>query len=257
MKKSKGFPFGLLLQLLKRDFKARYRRSMLGLFWLFIQPVAYLTMFIIVRMFAELPSEPGKPYILFALSAILPWSFFSAALLKSTGSLVSNITIIQKINTKNKVFPLSSVVASAIESIILFIAYIAIALYKGYAPGEEIVMLPLMMLLLCLTAFFLSLITAALNVFIRDIQFAMGSGMPFLMLMCPVMYPVSAVPEKYHTLYMLNPLAGIIEGFRDILVRGKFPDAQLFTMPLVGLVILIVVTVPVFNYLEKYFADHA
>lgn len=222
-----------------------------------LQPLSYLVIFVIVRSFTNLPSDSDKPYVLYALSAILPWSFFSSGIIKTTGSIISNITIIKKTNIKREVFPLSSICLSAIEFCAMLALFLIISMCMGYAPGPEIIMLPVLALMIAVFALSLGLFTAAFNVFLRDIQYVLGSSMPFLMLVCPVMYPISSIPEKYQWLYSLNPLAGIIEGFRDILIRGQWPDPVLLAKGGIIEAIIFIIGIFVYRYLGSYFADHA
>ncbi len=238
-----------------RDIKVRYKQAVLGIGWAILQPL--LTMVIFTVIFGTLlrtPSE-GIPYPLFSLTALLPWQLFATALQRSSVSLVGNANLITKIYFPRLAIPLSSVFAALVDFLISFVVLIGVMIYYHYWPGWNILWLPLLVVLALLTALAVGLWLSALNVQYRDIQ----QMVPFLaqvwMYASPIVYPIETIPAGiWRWLYGLNPMVGVIQGFRWALLGGAPPDITM-VISVVMVFILLVSGLFYFRRMEKTFAD--
>jgi lipopolysaccharide transport system permease protein len=245
----------LLALLVRRDISVRYKQSAVGFGWILLQPLAMMVVFsIIFGRFARLPSD-GIPYPLFAMSALLPWLYFSKALVGSSDSLVSASHMIKKVYFPRLVIPLSRTLSGLVDFVITFLVLGVMLLWYGFMPGWQVVFLPLIVLTAIMTALGLGLWLTALNVKYRDV----GLIVPFLvqiwMYASPIAYSSSIVPERWRWLYDLNPMVGVIDGFRWALLGKEMPRLDpLFTS--FGLASLILVGgLAYFRRMERSFAD--
>ena len=233
----------------------RYKQTSLGFTWALLQPVLMMVIFTAVfSRLAKMPSD-GAPYALFAYAALLPWSFFNTAVSGGTNSLVAHAPLITKVYFPREILPLTYVVAAlfdfAIGSIVLF------ALMYWYAVPVTVhaLLLAPIVLLLALWILAVSLVLAAVQVRFRDIGVALPVLMQILMFASPVIYPLSVVPESWRPWYLLNPLAGIVSSFRDVLLRQTMPDAY----PLGAACLVTAVVLPAaymfFKHAEATMAD--
>lgn len=207
-----------------RSIKVRYAQSALGIGWAIIQPlVSTLVFTVIFGNLAEIDSE-GLPYAIFSLAGLVPWTFFANALTEGTNSLVQNANMISKVYFPRMILPLSAVLARLVDfAISLALLFVLMAWYR-IVPTAGAVLLPFLVLLLCLTASGVAMWLTALAIQFRDIKHAMTFLIQILMYAAPVVYPVSLVPERWRLVYALNPLVGVIEGFRATLLgSGPIP----------------------------------
>ena len=204
----------LLYFLVWRDLKIRYRQSVIGVGWVILQPL--LTMIVFTAVFGNFVGVPsdGLPYPIFIFSALLPWNLFANSLSRGSASVVGNTQLVSKIYFPRLILPLSGVLSPVADFAVAFVILIGMMVWFGISPTWGILALPLLVMLAILTALSISLWLSALNVRYRDV----GHAVPFLvqiwMFITPVTYPVSLVPEKWRLLYSLNPMTGVIEGFR-------------------------------------------
>lgn len=230
----------LLYFLVWRDIKVRYKQSVLGAGWAIVQPFTTMIVFtVIFGGLARIPSD-GVPYPIFAYTALLPWQYFAASLGRSSSSVVGSSALISKVYFPRLIVPLAATFAPLVDFAIAFVVLAGMMLYFGIVPTWGLAALPLFLLLAFATALAVGLWLSALNVRYRDV----GHLVPFLlnlwMYASPVAYPSSLVPEHWRALYGLNPLAGVIEGFRwAVLGRGSAPDATVFVSTVVVLVLLV------------------
>jgi lipopolysaccharide transport system permease protein len=197
-----------------RDVKVRYAQTAVGVLWVVLQPL--LTMLVFTLFFgrlAKLPSE-GLPYPVFYFSALVPWVYFSYALQNATNVVVENQRVITKVYFPRLVLPLSSVLSGLVDFAIGFIVLIGVTLFYGIRPGLHAALLPLLLLLAILTALGVGLWLSALNALYRDVRYVMPFLLQFWMFASPVAYTSSLVPARWRWLYGLNPMAGVIDGFR-------------------------------------------
>jgi lipopolysaccharide transport system permease protein len=244
----------LIVAFTMRDVKLRYKQTGLGIAWAVLQPL--LTMVIFTIFFgglAKIPSN-GIPYPLFVLAALLPWTLFSDGLTRSTTSMVNNSNIMTKVYFPRLIMPLASIISPLVDFSISFIILIAMMVYYGYAPTINIVFLPLFILLALATSLGVGLWLSALNVKYRDFQYTVPFLIQIWMFASPVVYDANLVPESLRVWYGLNPMAGVIEGFRWALLGNGTPSAMVLVS--VGMVILILVSgMFYFRRMEQYYAD--
>ena len=223
-----------------RDIKLRYKQTGLGIAWAVLQPL--LTMVIFTVFFgglAKIPSD-GVPYPLFVLAALLPWTLFAEGLARSTTSMVSNANIMTKVYFPRLIMPLSSIISPLVDFAVSFIILIAMMIYYGFVPTLNILFLPVFLLLALATALGVGLWLSALNVKYRDFQYTVPFLIQIWMFASPVVYASSLVPESLRVWYGLNPMAGVIEGFRWALLGTGAPSAMVLVS--VGMVIVLLVS---------------
>lgn len=240
-------PFGelweyreLLYFFVWRDIKVRYKQTAIGAAWAVLQP--FLTMLVFSLFFgklAHIPSE-GLPYPIFYYSALLPWTYFATSLQNATNTIVDNQRVITKVYFPRLTLPLSSVLSGLVDFGVSFLMFAAMMLYYGIRPRAAMVWLPVFLLLAVLTALGVGLWLSALNAIYRDVKYVMPFLVQFWMFASPVAYPSSLVPVKWRWLYGLNPMAGVIEGFRWSLAgSGEAPGRMLLFSALAVAVILL------------------
>jgi lipopolysaccharide transport system permease protein len=237
-----------------RDVKLRYKQTGLGIAWAVLQPL--LTMVIFTIFFgglAKLPSD-GVPYPLFVLAALLPWTLFAEGLTRSTTTMVTNSNIITKVYFPRLIMPLSSILSPLVDFAVSFIILLAMMVYYGFVPTVNILFLPVFLLLALATALGVGLWLSALNVKYRDFQYTVPFLIQIWMFASPVAYAASLVPESIRVWYGLNPMAGVIEGFRWALLGTGAPSAMVLVS--VGMVLLILVSgMFYFRRMEQYYSD--
>ncbi|MHB8806444.1 MAG: ABC transporter permease [Anaerolineaceae bacterium] len=238
-----------------RDLKVRYKQTLLGASWAVLQPVLTMVVFsIFFGGLAKVPSD-GVPYPIFSYTALLPWTLFSKALQDASRSLVSSANIISKVYFPRLILPISSTLAGLVDFAIAFVVLLLMMVFYGIHPTANLWLLPLLILLALITAIGVSLWLSALNVMYRDV----GHILPFLnqfwMYITPIAYSSSIVPEKWRFVYALNPLTGVVEGFRwALLGTGEGPGITL----LISSCIAILITISglfYFRRMERKFAD--
>ena len=223
----------LLTRMIHREISARYRQSLLGITWAFIKPLATVAVFtIIFSGIARLPSD-NQPYALFAMSGLLPWTFFSVAVTSGIQSLTSQSNLVTKIYFPREILPMASMAASVLDFLIslLFLAALMIFFNVG-VTWNLLYAVPILATEVLLTAG-VTLFLSIANVWYRDITHAAGLMLQLWMYLSPVLYPFSIVPDAYKPLMRLNPMTGIIEAFRSAVIRGEAPDAGFFAISLV------------------------
>ena len=245
----------LLYFLTWRDIKIRYKQAALGAAWAILQPVLSMVIFsVIFGRFAKLPSD-GIPYPLFSLAALLPWQLFSGALSRAGNSLVSNRNLLTKVYFPRLVIPLSAVAAGLLDFGISFLVLIVLMLYYGIQLTWNILYLPLLVLFALVTAFSIGLWLSALNVKYRDVEHAIPFLIQAWLYASPVAYSESLVPAGFlRTIYGLNPMAGVIQGFRWALLGSSRPDSLMLVSVLVVLLLLVGGLI-YFQKMEESFAD--
>jgi lipopolysaccharide transport system permease protein len=238
-----------------RDLKVRYRQTVLGAFWAVVQPVMLMVVFTVVfGKLAKLPSD-GIPYPIFAYVALVPWNFFAAALNRCITSLVGNNNIISKVYFPRLIVPLAATFAGVLDFSISLLVLLSMMVWFGFIPGWAAVTLPLFLILALTTALSIGLWLAALNVRFRDI----GLGIPFViqvwMYVSPVAYSVSLVPESWRWLYSLNPMVGVIEGFRWGLLGKGHLDFGALALSTAGVLVLLLGGMVYFKRTERTMVD--
>jgi lipopolysaccharide transport system permease protein len=245
----------LLYFLVWRDLKVRYKQTALGAAWAILQP--FLTMVVFSLFFGHLAKVPsdGVPYPVFAYVALVPWTFFANGVTLSANSLVGNANLISKVYFPRLVVPLAAVLSGLVDFALAFAVLVALLLSYGIAPGVQVLLLPLFLLLAIVTALGVGLWLSALNVEFRDVRYAVPFMIQLWLFATPVAYPASLLHEPWRTVYALNPMVGVVEGFRWALLGTSTtvgaPEA------VSGLVAICVLAGGVFYFrrLERTFAD--
>ncbi len=249
---------GLFFFLVWRDIKVRYAQTVLGAGWAVLQPVLTMVVFtIIFGRFAGIPSD-GVPYSVFSLAALVPWTYFSTALTGSSTSLVASSNLITKVYFPRLVIPFAPVLAGLVDFAIAFGVLLLMMLAFGIVPSlSSVLLLPVLLLVMMLTAAGVGCWLAALNIQYRDVKYVVPFVVQVWMFASPIVYPMSLVPERYQVLYALNPMAGVVEGFRSVLLgTGAVAESTIGLSLLVG-VLLFVSGVLYFRRFERVFADVA
>ncbi len=247
----------LLWFLTLRGIKAKYAQSVLGVSWAVIQPLFSTLVFTIVFGNLARIDSNGVPYFLFSFTAMVPWTFFSSTLTDSANSLLTNASMINKVYFPRLVLPLSSIFSKGVDFVIAFVLLIGFLVAYQIMPGWEIVWLPWLIFVLLLTSLGIGMILSAMAVQYRDVKHAMTFAVQLLMYGAPVVYPTTNIPEAWRTLYSLNPMVGVIEGFRSVFLHTvEFPYAWLTVGTITGLV-LFIGGLFYFRKMERVFADVA
>jgi lipopolysaccharide transport system permease protein len=238
-----------------RDIKVRYRQTVMGALWAIIQP--FFTMIIFSLFFGRLANIPsdGVPYPVFSFTALVPWTFFANALAQASNSLVVNANMVKKIYFPRLALPIATVLAGVVDFVLAFVVLVGIMLFYGLVPTVNIIWLPFFALLALVTSIGVSLWLAAMNVQFRDVRYTI----PFLtqawLFVTPIAYPSSLLPEPWRTVYGLNPMAGVVEGFRWALLGTDTAPGKMIIVSALVAVTLLVSGAFYFRRMEQSFAD--
>ena len=245
----------LLFTLSVHRVSVRYKQSVLGPAWALLQPLSLMLIYtaIFSRM-ARVPSE-GVPYALFAYSALLPWTLFSTAVSAATNSLVSHVNLVTKVYFPREILPLTYVVAALVDFALASLVLGGMMIYYDVAPTPYIVLVIPTIAVLVMFTLAVSLVLSAVQVRYRDVGVAMPLVLQLWMFAGPVVYPLSAVPAKWQWLYMLNPMVGVIESFRRVVVQGVPPHYQALAVSAVVSMVLLPIAFVYFKHVEATVAD--
>jgi lipopolysaccharide transport system permease protein len=249
---------GLFYFLVWRDVKVRYAQTVLGAGWAVLQPVFTMVVFtVIFGNLARLPSD-GVPYAVFSLTALVPWTYFSVALAGASNSLVGSANLITKVYFPRLVVPFAALLVGLVDFAIAFAILLAMLLAFGILPAaSSLLVLPLLVGCMVACAAGVGCWLAALNVRYRDVRAITGFLVQVWMYASPIVYPMSMVPERYRTLYALNPMAGVVEGFRAVLLGTQPVPWPAIGLSLAVSLALLVSGVLYFRRVESTFADVA
>lgn len=245
----------LLYFLTWRDIKVRYKQTVLGAAWAIIQP--FLTMVVFSLFFgalAKIPSD-GIPYPIFSFTALVPWTFFATGLANSSNSLVGSANLIKKVYFPRLAVPISTVLSGIVDFALSFMVLIAMMLWFGILPGLSVLWLPLLLLLALVTALGVGLWLSAMNVQFRDVRYIVPFITQFWMFATPIVYPSSLLDEPWRTIYALNPMVGVIEGFRWALLGANTAPGPMILVSSLAAVVILVSGAFYFRRMEKNFAD--
>jgi lipopolysaccharide transport system permease protein len=245
----------LLYFLTWRDIKVRYKQTILGVAWAIIQPVFIVAVFsMFFGRLAKVPSD-GLPYPIFTFCALLPWQLFAYALTESSNSLVANERLITKVYFPRVIIPFSAVLAGLVDFVFAFIVFLGMMFFYGIMPTSALWTLPLFILLAVTSALGVGLWLSALNVQFRDVRYTIPFITQFWLFISPVAYPSSLVPEPWRLLYGLNPMAGVVEGFRWALLGKAEGPGPMLVVSTVMVLFLLAGGLYYFRRMEKTFAD--
>ena len=245
----------LLYFLVWRDIKVRYKQTALGASWAIIQP--FFTMVVFSLFFGKLAKVPsdGVPYPIFSFAALVPWTFFSNALTQSSNSLVGSANLLKKVYFPRLAIPIASVVAGIVDFAVAFLMLLGMMAWFGLAPTMNAVWLPLLLLLATVTSLGVGFWLSAMNVKYRDVKYVVPFLAQLWLFATPVAYPSSLLSEPWRTLYGLNPMAGVIEGFRWALVGTDTAPGPMIAVSSVAALVLLVSGAFYFRRMERGFAD--
>lgn len=238
-----------------RDIKVRYRQTVIGALWAIIQP--FLTMVIFSIFFGKLAEVPSDniPYPIFSYAALVPWTFFANSINQASNSLVANADMIKKIYFPRLTMPIASLLGGLVDFTLAFIILLFMMLYYGYVPTINILWFPVFLLLAMITALGVSLWLAAMNVQFRDVRYMIPFITQAWMFATPVAYPSSLLDEPWRTLYGLNPMVGVVEGFRWALLGTDTAPGPMIVISFLMSLVVLISGVYYFRRVEKIFAD--
>ena len=245
----------LLWSITSRELRVRYKQSLLGASWAILQPLSLMLLFTLVfSKFAKVPSD-GIPYPIFAYTALLPWTFFSTSISSASPSIVNNSGLLTKVRLPCEVFPLASILAAFVDfGIGLLVLFVMMLVYHVTLSLSALYIFPLLIIQLVLTLGF-ALFSSAINVAYRDVKYAVPLILQLWLFATPVAYPVSLVPLSYRWLYLLNPMAPVIDGYRKTLLLGSGPDFQFLMIAFIFSLVLVITAYIYFKNRERDFAD--
>ena len=245
----------LLYFLVWRDVKVRYKQTVLGAAWAIIQP--FFTMVVFSLFFGKLAKMPsdGIPYPLFSFAALVPWAFFANGLSQASNSLVGSAHLITKVYFPRLVVPISSVISGILDFALAFVVLLGMTLYYGMIPTLNIIWLPFLLLLAFVTALGVGMWFSALNVQFRDVRYILPFLTQFWMFATPIVYPSSLLPEPWRTVYGLNPMVGVVEGFRWALLGTQTAPSPILIVSSLASIAILIGGAFYFRRMEKTFAD--
>ena len=238
-----------------RDVKVKYKQTALGALWAVIQPFFSMVVFtIFFGKLAKMPSD-GIPYPVFSYSALVPWAYFTGALSSAGNCLIGNSNLLTKVYFPRVAIPVGSVLAGLVDFFIASIVLGGVMVYFQIPFSWKLIFWPILVIPLMLLALGLGMLLASLNVKYRDIKYTIPFGIQLLLFVTPIIYPISIVPEKYRIFILLNPLTGIIDTFRCIVIQNKPVDFSALGISISVIIILLLIGLSVFQNTEKRFAD--
>ncbi len=238
-----------------RDIKVRYRQTVMGALWAIIQPLITMVIFsLIFGRLAKIPTD-GLPYPVFSFAALVPWTFFANTITQASTSLVVNANMIKKIYFPRLALPIATVLAGVVDFVLAFIVLLGIMLYYGLVPTLHVLWLPFFLLLALVTSLGASLWLSAMNVQFRDVRYTVPVIIQVWLFVTPVAYPGSLLEEPWRTLYGLNPMAGVVEGFRWALLGTDTAPGPMIIVSSLAALTLFVSGAFYFRRMEQSFAD--
>jgi lipopolysaccharide transport system permease protein len=245
----------LLVLFAVRDIKARYKQTLLGAAWAILQPVMTMVVFsIFFGKLAGVPSD-GLPSPVFSFCGLLPWQLFAFALIRSSNNLVNNAHVLIKVYFPRLIIPFASVIAGLVDFAIAFVVLVGIMFYYDIIPGWALITLPFFVVLDLAAALSVGLWLSALNVKYRDVRYTIPFLTQFWLFVTPVAYASSLVPSKWQAVYAINPMAGVVEGFRWALLGKAVPPGTMLMVSVAATVILLAGGLFYFARMEKTFPD--
>lgn len=245
----------LLYFLIWRDVKVRYKQTVLGAAWAIIQP--FFTMVVFSLFFGRLAKVPsdGIPYPIFTYAALVPWTFFANGLNQASNSLVSSANLIKKVYFPRLAIPIATVLSGIVDFVLAFITLIGMMVYFGFVPTTNVFWLPLLLLLALIISLGVSLWLSAMNVQFRDVRYIIPFLTQLWLFATPIAYPSSLLSEPWRTIYGLNPMVGVVEGFRWALLNTDTAPGPMIIVSSFVTMLLLISGALYFRRLEKSFAD--
>lgn len=245
----------LLYFLCWRDIKVRYKQTVLGAAWAIIQPVFTMAVFsLFFGRLAKIPSD-GVPYTVFCYAALVPWMFFANGLSQASDSLISNSNLIKKVYFPRLIIPIATVLSGIVDFVLAFLVLLGMLFYYGLTPTIHILLLPIFLLLALVTALGVALWLSAMNVQFRDVRYVIPFVIQFWLFATPIAYPSSLLSEPWRTFYGINPMVGVVEGFRWALLGTHAGPSLMSLVSSIAAVVILIGGLFYFRRMEKSFAD--
>ena len=243
----------LLKTSIKKDIRGRYKNSILGVFWSFLNPLLQLAVYAIV--FPLIMKSDIPNYTVFVCCGLIPWTFFSTAISRTSFVMVENGNIIKKVYFPREILPISNVTSNLLNFLISCIIIVASLFISGIGIGASIIYLPLIVLLQYIFSLAISFILSSITVYIRDLEYFVSVLMMLWFYLTPVLYEITMIPAQFRAIFNLNPMVHIITAYRDILYYQKTPDMLVILGLLGGCILLLILGYFIFNKCEKKFAE--
>lgn len=244
----------LLRALLRKEVAVRYKQSMIGPLWALLQPLILMSLFVMIQGFINIDSG-GAPYSAVVYAALLPWTFFATSMNFATGSIVGNAAIIRKVRCTRAIFPLAAVLACLVDFLIGLPFLAILLIYHGISPTLAVLWVPVLLLIQLFLTYGLCLLTSSVSAYRRDLLIGMPYLLQFWMFASPVMYRIESVPTGWRPIFDLNPLVGIIDAYRRVLVLGEQPEATALLTAMAVSLLVFVAGAATFAALQSKFAD--
>ena len=245
----------LLLELVKREIKTRYKQSILGYVWVILVPLINLVVLTIVFSFLIRLPTGDIPYPIFLFVGLIPWTFTANAISLATESLVSNSTLITKIYLPREIFPIAAVLAKMVDLFLSAVILVFFLLIFGVKPHLTLLLIPFILMVQTLLILGVSFILSAINVFFRDVENVLNVFLVVWMYLTPVLYPPELIPKNLTPLFNLNPMMGIVNAYRNVIFYGVLPPWQSFGYAVIFAVGIFIAGLVFFNNRSRYFAD--
>jgi len=242
-----------------RDLKVRYRQTVVGLAWALIQPLMTVVVFgVLISWLRGTASDGSVPYVVTSLCGMVPWQFFAAATSQATLSIALNSQLIKKVYFPRVILPLSAFVPASVDFLVAFAMLAVVMAFYGIVPVWTVVFMPILILMTIAVSFTFALWLSALNGIYRDVQFAVPFALQLGMIICPVVYETNAVvPVKWQGLYYLNPMAGLLQCYRAVLLDSPMPSLSSLAVSSIAMLALLIAGMAYFRRMERFFADVA
>jgi len=238
-----------------REIRVRYKQSALGAAWAILQPVSLMLAFsVIFTAFVKIPTG-NVPYPVFSYSALLPWTFFVGSIGLAVSSLTQNMNLVTKIYFPREVLPIAIVAAAMVDFLVGALVFLVMLVFYRVPVNVTFAVLPVLVALQVLLTLGIVLVASAMNVFFRDIRFVIPLALQLWMYVTPIIYPITLVPARFRTLYLLNPMTDIIESYRDVTLYGKLPNPEYVAFATVTSIVVFCLGYWYFKWVEWKFAD--
>lgn len=244
----------LLLNLIRAELTARYKSTTLGMLWFVLNPI--LTMLILVVVFQRLIRLDIENYPVFVLTALLPWTFFQMGFVNASGSIMRSSGLVKRVSVPRVFIPLSAILASLIHFLVSLVVLFGCMLALHVPFTRYLLLLPVVILIQLVFLVGAGLLGAALSVLYRDVEHAIEPGLRIMFYLTPSFYPLSFVPERWLGVYLLNPMAGIVAMYRQLILEGALPSAFVLGMALATSLVVVMLGTVAFRRAEPYFDDY-
>jgi len=238
-----------------RTIKVKYKQSLLGVAWAILQPLSTTILFAVIFSRFVRVDTGGVPYPIFYYSALLPWTFLSTSISFAVPSMVSNMKLVTKIYFPREILPVAAVIASLVDFLFASIIFAGMMILYRMPVTPGMLLLPLVIAIQILLTLGIVLAASAVNVFYRDVRFLVPLGVQLWLYLTPIIYPVSLVPEQWRMLYMLNPMAGLIDAYRRIVLQGQLPQWNYLGLAVLISILTFFAGYRYFKHVEWQFAD--